>query len=268
MALAESVGLYFVDEGDGPPVVFAHGFGLTHELWAEQRELSDEFRVIAYDARGCGCSPAAGGRGFGYPDLATDLLGLMDALELERAHFVGHAVGGGAMVHAALREPDRAASLFLMESALDGFPWSDEFVGAWERCAVIVAQQGFGEAARDEWLDSGMYRWVRSRRPDVFERVAAMTDSWAGAEWLEPFPYAGRDECDLERLAELQVPLFVLSGQEDLHDFVEIANMLGWWVRGALQRSLLGVGHFPMLENPPETNLYLRGFLRKMAGRM
>jgi hypothetical protein len=40
--------------------------------------------------------------------------------------------------------------------------------------------------------------------------------------------------------------------------------MLAWWIPGALQRSLLGVGHFPMLENPYETNLYLRGFLRRV----
>jgi len=93
-----------------------------------------------------------------------------------------------------------------------------------------------------------------------------MTRRYSGADWLDEADPSLPEPTDMERLAEVQAPTFVISGQEDLHDFVEIANMLTWWIPGARQKSLLGVGHFPMLENPYETNLYLRAFLRKVAG--
>jgi pimeloyl-ACP methyl ester carboxylesterase len=115
-----------------------------------------------------------------------------------------------------------------------------------------------------EWLSSSLFSWIRQRRPEVFEKVAAMLLQYSGAEWLDVTRYPKQETPDLERLSEVRHPTFVLSGQEDAHDFVEIANMLAWWIPGALQRSLLGVGHFPMLENPYETNLYLRGFLRSV----
>jgi len=52
-----------------------------------------------------------------------------------------------------------------------------------------------------------------------------------GADWLDTAVYPVPEVPDLERLHEVQAPTFVLSGQEDLHDFVEIANMLAWWIR-------------------------------------
>jgi pimeloyl-ACP methyl ester carboxylesterase len=117
------------------------------------------------------------------------------------------------------------------------------------------------------WLQAGIFAWIRERRPEVFDKVAAMTRRYSGAEWLDSARYPEQQTPDVERLSGVERPTFVLSGQEDTQDFIQIANMLAWWIPGARQKALLGVSHFPMLENPHETNLYLRGFLRKVAAR-
>jgi pimeloyl-ACP methyl ester carboxylesterase len=260
----ETLGIFYTDDGEGSAVVFVHGLGLGHGLWAEQAPLAEEFRVITYDARGCGESrvPVSG---YDYPDLAAELLGLMDLLGVERAHLVGHSRGGGVIMETVLQHPDRVASLCFIDAVLRGFPWSDEFTSVMKLAAKTARERGPRAAFEEAWVDAGIFRWVRERRPEVFERIVALSASWSGAEWLDEARYPKQEVPDIDRLSEIAVPTMVLSGQEDLHDFVEIANMLAWWIPGALQRSLLGVGHFPMLENPHETNLLLRGFLRRVT---
>lgn len=260
----DRLGLYYTDQGDGPPVVLVHGFGLTHEVWAEQLPLADEFRLIAYDMRGCGDSIAPAG-GYGSSDLGDELTGLLDHLAVPRAHLVGHSRGGGVIMDMALRRPDRVASLVFVSAGLGGFPYSEAFLDPMKQCRRLARERGVAAAA-DAWLAAAASEWTARHHPGVFARVEAMTRRYSGADWLDETVYSQSELSDLERLAEVQAPTLVLSGQEDLHDFVEIANMLTWWISGARQKSLMGVGHFPMLENPYETNLYLRGFLRKVVG--
>ncbi len=264
MPFDDRLGLYYTDQGEGPPVVLVHGFGLTHEVWAEQLPLAEEFRLIAYDTRGCGDSiaPAAG---YSSSDFGDELAGLLDRLSVTRAHLVGHSRGGGVIMDMALRRPDRVASLVFVSSGLGGFPYSEAFLDPMKLCRRLAREQGV-TAAVDAWLASAASDWTVRHHPEAFARVEAMTRRYSGADWLDEAAYPPSEISDIERLAEVRAPTFVLSGQEDLHDFVEIANMLTWWIPGARQKSLLGVGHFPMLENPYETNLYLRAFLRKVVG--
>jgi 3-oxoadipate enol-lactonase len=263
--ILEPLGLYYTDQGAGPPVILLHGFALTHELWAEQAPLAEEFRLLAYDARGCGDSPAPV-TGYDYPDLTAELLAFMDGLGLVKAHLVGHSRAGGILLRMALDHPERVASLVFVSSILRGFPWSDEFRLAMRDGRDVARSEGVAAAVDRIWLPSAIFGWEREQRPEVFARVERMTHRWSGAEWLDTAAYPAQELPDIERLGEVALPTYVLSGQEEMHDFVEIANMLTYWIAGARQKSLQRVGHFAMLENPYETNLYLRAFLRTVAG--
>jgi pimeloyl-ACP methyl ester carboxylesterase len=101
---------------EGPPVVIAHGVyddGLCGLPLA--RDLA-EYVVILYDARGHGRSDAPEG-GYDADARATDLIGVLDALELEEPYLFGHSMGGDTIAAAAARQPDRPRAVALVEPA-------------------------------------------------------------------------------------------------------------------------------------------------------
>jgi aminoacrylate hydrolase len=108
--------LYVEEFGQGEPLLLVAGLGGSGRFWSNQAaEFAGRYRVVLHDHRGVGrSSPArvvANASG-----MADDLLRLMDALKIERAHLVGHSTGGAISQHIALREPQRVASLVLSAS--------------------------------------------------------------------------------------------------------------------------------------------------------
>jgi 3-oxoadipate enol-lactonase len=103
--------------GKGPALFFIHGIGARKTAWAKLTEhLKDDFTCIAYDLRGHGESPLPKGH-FGLDDLVDDLEALRAKLGIERAHFVGHSLGGMIGPAYARHYPERVLSLGLYSTA-------------------------------------------------------------------------------------------------------------------------------------------------------
>lgn len=108
--------LYFESAGEGPPLLLVAGLGGRGSFWNQQvPALADCFRVITHDHRGTGHSsrsPIV----YSAAQMADDVVRLMDALGLERAHLCGHSTGGAVGQHIALRHPERLERLILSGS--------------------------------------------------------------------------------------------------------------------------------------------------------
>jgi 3-oxoadipate enol-lactonase len=119
MAYAEINGqrIRFDDSGgDGPPVIFSHGFLMDREMFAPQvQALAPEFRVITWDERGFG-ETEFDGEPFTYWDSARDCLGLLDHLGIDQAVLGGMSQGGFLSMRAALLAPDRVRALVLIDT--------------------------------------------------------------------------------------------------------------------------------------------------------
>ncbi len=104
--MAEAGGLYYETHGaaDAPPLILSSGLGGSAGYWAPNLPaLTEYFHVIAYDHRGTGRSDRALPDVTSVGDMASDVIALMDALDIERAHFIGHALGGAIGVETAIR---------------------------------------------------------------------------------------------------------------------------------------------------------------------
>jgi pimeloyl-ACP methyl ester carboxylesterase len=100
--------------GDGPPVVFIQGVGLHGAGWTPQVEgLSKRFRCVTFDNRGMARSQPVT-ETLSVPLMVEDVVAVMDAASVERAHLVGHSMGGLLALATALEHRARVASLSLL----------------------------------------------------------------------------------------------------------------------------------------------------------
>lgn len=103
--------------GHKPPLVLLHGLTSTSETWTRTAEvLRGDYDVIAYDARGHGQSDRSDGH-FSEQDRVDDLLGVLDALGLEKVALIGHSMGGVTAAQFAAQQPERVRALVLEDPA-------------------------------------------------------------------------------------------------------------------------------------------------------
>lgn len=100
----------------GPWLIIAHGLFGSGDNWASvAKQLSVDFRVLVPDLRNHGASPHRPIHN--YAAMADDLRELMLHLEIEKAHLIGHSMGGKAMMHLALSHPDNVDKLIVVDIA-------------------------------------------------------------------------------------------------------------------------------------------------------
>ncbi|KLI07726.1 3-oxoadipate enol-lactonase [Mycolicibacterium conceptionense] len=150
-----AVALHHVVTGraDGPVVVFSNSLGSTHRMWdAQVAAFEERFRVVRYDTRGHGQSPAPDGP-YTIDDLADDLVALLDSLDVARAHLVGLSLGGMTVMRVAARNPERVDRLAVLCTGAQLPP-----AAAWTDRAATVRAEGstaVAEAVVARWFTPG-----------------------------------------------------------------------------------------------------------------
>ena len=110
--------MHHVIQGDGtPPIVFVHGLGCAHDDWdAQIAHLSPRHRTVAVDLRGHGATIATADE-CTIERYGTDIIALIESLELPPAVMVGHSMGCRAVIEAAVRAPSHAAGIVLVDGS-------------------------------------------------------------------------------------------------------------------------------------------------------
>src|SRR5580692_4665457 len=116
VAAANGIEINYTDSGgQGPAVVFSHGYLMDHTMFDRQvSALAPQYRVITWDERGHGGTRATGP--FSYWDSADDVLALLDHLGIEQAVLGGMSQGGFISLRAALTAPGRVRAIILIDS--------------------------------------------------------------------------------------------------------------------------------------------------------
>ena len=193
---------------DAPVVVLSSSMGADLRMWDGVVDaLSEHFRVVRYDTRGHGRSPATPGP-YSMDDLADDVVALLDTLRVERAHLVGLSLGGMTGLRLAARDPGRVDRLVLLCTAA----FLETGPGYTERAAQVRAH---GTASVAEGV---VGRWFTPSYLAEHPDVRAHHEAMCAATSVEG--YAGSCEAiaamDLRPdLPLVQAPTLAIAGADD-----------------------------------------------------
>lgn len=259
--LSTAAGTFRIDlQGpEGAPVlVFSNSLGTTLEMWdAQAKAFSANYRVLRYDTRGHGgsvCNPGP----YSFTQLGGDVLAILDALDIDKAHFCGISMGGLTGLWLGVNAGNRMRSITVANSAAK--------IGAeaaWRDRAALVRANG--ASAMQTLADSSPSRWFTEGFIAAQPAAVQLAQSWIAG--VSPEGYASCCEAlateDLRAsISTITTPTLLIAGSSDPVTTVADAEAMHAAIPNA-EIAAVPASHLSNLEAPQAFDLALATFLAK-----
>jgi len=242
-----------------PVVVLSHSLACSLVMWNPQMDdLSPHFQVLRYDMRGHGHSDVTPGP-YTIELLAEDVIGLLDALGIDRVHFVGLSVGGMIGQSLALNHAKRLRSLALCDTA-PAVP--QEAQPIWQERIERTREKGM-----ESQVNETMERWftpafLKQNPPMVgLIRKQILATPVAGylgcAEAIRKLNY-------LNRLSEMKLPTLIMVGEDDPGTPVSASQAIHERIPDSKLVILPSARHLSNVEQAEAFNAALLAFLKNL----
>lgn len=261
--------IYYQVKGEGPPMVFVHGWTLNLSYWdAQVAHFSGRYRTYCYDWRGMGKSSGAS-PAFSMEQLGTELAGFIEALGIKNPVLCGHSEGGAIAAQYAAEHPDSIAALVLADTDLndvvetitgtlglvltDFFAWLESrhginpLVGMMPNLEKQLYAPAFGEA-HPEFIAAWRTQFLSNSVEGVLHGLRAWDFR---SDLAKPFK-------------KLHAPTLLLWGLEDVMIRLNQMQALQADLGGISQlTTLAGSGHMTPVEVPDQFNRVMEVFLEQ-----
>jgi pimeloyl-ACP methyl ester carboxylesterase len=246
-----------------PSVVLIHGVGMNRTVWAPQIDaLTAHFQVLVYDMPGHGESADQSAEP-ALAEYATQLAALLDALQIARAHVVGHSMGALVALEFALTYPARTLSVAALNAVYDRTPE--------ERAAVMLRASTLETSGADAGVDATIARWFGKPVPTHLE--AAAHDMRALLLGVNPVGYArtyrlfaSSDDAHVGRLGSLDLPALFLTGEADPNSTPAMSRAMASATPNGRAQIIAGARHMMNVTDPERVNERLLAFLTEAIG--
>ncbi len=259
------IALAYEIHGGGEPLVLISGIGYDRWQWHKMVPgLAEQFTVIIFDNRGVGQTDKPAGP-YSAQLLADDTAGLITALGHERAHVMGHSMGGYIAQALALSHPDKIDHLILAAANFGGphhIPITPEAM------AVLTDVNSDPVTRFKNGLSVSTAPGYAEQNPEIIDAWLA----WRVQNPIEPAAYQAQlaiglgllpeEACFEHKLKDITAPTLILFGAHDRVVPPTNADLLAHAIRYSTIEILPDAGHFFPIETPVAANAAVVRFLR------
>jgi len=258
LAEVEGGKLFYEEAGSGPPIVLIHDGLLHREVWdAQLASFASAHRVIRYDRRGYGRSPAPEAP---YSNI-DDLSRLFDLLGIGKATLMGISSGGGLAIDFTLAHPEKVEMLVLVGAVVGGLGYSDHFFLRGGHYTADDRQSPVSRMAywtgKDPYEIAPENEEARRKARRLLEENPRNLDDAKNALARRP------DRPALPDLGKIAIPVLVLAGESDIPDVHAHAGAISAGIPGAARVVVPGAGHLVPLEKPEEFDAEVSRFMQE-----
>jgi 3-oxoadipate enol-lactonase len=247
--------LFYMDHGGaGTPIVLLHAAAGHSGAWTEQVAAFSGagYRVVTYDLRGFGQSPAEGKAT--ESSISEDLLALAKALELPPFFLAGTAYGGFGALEFAVDHSEMLRGLVL----------STSFGGLTDaEYAALRAANVPSDLASWPTVEKELGKTYRAANPEGVARFLEMESSGYKPDGARQ---SLREPLTLERISRISVPTLVIAGDEDVYAPPPVMQALANAIPGARFEVIAGAGHSAYWEQPAAWNRLILDFAASVSG--
>jgi len=254
-----TVDCHFTQSGEGPGLFLIHGIGAAEDAWRFiVPQLTKYFTVITYDLRGHGKSPVTNNN-FTINDLIDDLEKIRKKTKIEKAHFMGHSLGGMIAPAYAKKFPENTISVGLL-STVAGRSTKDK-----QKVLDIIKKMELESIP--EILATLTNRWftddfIKKNKSIVDQRIQQVTDTNPEV-FLNVFKIYAETEM-ISWLKEIKKPCLVLTGENDLGCSPEHNKKISLELTNSKLIIIPNVKHSILLESPNEIANNILKFLNNL----
>jgi len=244
--------LFFIDEGDGPPVLFIHSLGTNSYLYRDQiAALKGRYRCIAPDCRAHGKTSYNGT--FTIEDVAADHKAILDHLGVERCHIVGLSMGGPIMLNFNARWPEIARSMVFADCFARIRPGAEDRIYATQEAVAYLSMLEFG----NQYAGDRLMPTTPFEKLDELAEAVAMCPPKGYVDTVRAvFTYDASGDLD-----KVTAPTLILIGDSDDATPMPESEFIRDGIPGSEIRVIPGAGHLTTIDNPAAVTAELAAFL-------
>jgi 3-oxoadipate enol-lactonase len=260
---ANGIDLAYEDVGAGHALVLLHGYPFNRSMWSSQvAALKHTHRVITPDLRGHGESGLGEGAAT-MPQMARDIAGLLEILDVPRVTLVGLSMGGYVALAFSRLFQLRVRALVLVDTRAQ----ADTQEGRANRAAQAekALQQGM-ESIADSMLPKILTSETIKKRPDVVKQVRQMIVRTAPKGAAAALEGMAQREDQRPNLSRIIAPTLIIVGREDSLTPVEDSELMHREIGGSRLEIIEGAAHLSNMEQPELFNRVLATFLHDLEG--
>ena len=272
IAPSNGIDVYYEEQGSGEPLLLIMGLAGDSIAWMFQREaFAARYRTVVFDNRGVGRTSKPAGP-YNIAQMADDAIGVLDALDIPRAHIVGVSMGGMIAQEVALRHPSRVRGLVL------GCTYARPDAGVTATFDESLAFFGGSKGPNGEIqvdlsnLDPMAFigrllpltftpQFIMTELPKLMQVFSGVMTHGFDLAAIMSQVSATQAHDTLERLAEIKAPTLVLTGDSDMLIPPDNSDVIASRIPGAKLQKIAGGSHGVNFETPDAFNAAVLEFL-------